>query len=160
VAQQSAFSIHSGSGGTGKPWVIKAILTVLSINNAQKEMVIMATSGTATAGIGGNTIHSAIGLKFTDSDGQLQENMPEVTDETRKQRWRRRKVLIVDGVSMLGLDILYEIDQKLKLVREFQDQDFGGIPIVIFTGDFLQFGPVRQKGLLSDVEQITEGDSC
>ena len=152
------FQYLGGSGGTGKSWGIKAIQTVFSIKRAQKEMVITATSGTAAAGIGGNTVHSAIGLTFRDRDGRGQDNMPQVSDERRKQRWRRRKLLIIDEVSMLGLDTLYEIDQKLKHLRGFQDRDFGGLPIVIFSGDFLQFGPIQQKGLLSDIEQITEED--
>jgi PIF1-like helicase len=156
IKAQQHLQYIGGSGGTGKSWVIKAIQTVLSIKRAGKEMVITATSGTAAAGIGGNTIHSAIGLTFQDADSQVQCNMPRVGDERRNQRWRRRKVLIVDEVSMLGLDTLYEIDQRLRLLRGFHDRDFGGMPIVIFTGDFLQFGPVQQKGLLSDLEQITE----
>jgi PIF1-like helicase len=152
------FQYVGGSGGTGKSWAIKAIQTVLSVKRVQKEMVITATSGTAAAGIEGNTIHSAIGLTFKDRDGQQQDNMPMVSDERRKQRWRRRKLLIVDEVSMLGLDTLYEIDQKLRFLRGFQDLDFGGLPIVIFTGDFLQFGPIQQKGLLTDIERVTEED--
>jgi hypothetical protein len=32
------------------------------------------------------------------------------------------------------------------------------LPIIIFTGDFLQFGPIQQKGLLTDIERITEED--
>jgi len=117
------FQYVGGSGGTGKSWAIKAIQTVFSVKSVLKEMVITATSGTAAAGIGGNTIHSAIGLTFKDRDGQQQDNMPRVTDERRKQRWRRRKLLIVDEVSMLhvGLDTLYEIDQKLRFLRGFQD---------------------------------------
>ena len=43
------FQYLGGSGGTGKSWVIKAMQTVFSIKRAQKEMVIMATSGTAAA---------------------------------------------------------------------------------------------------------------
>jgi hypothetical protein len=50
----------------------------------------------------------------------------------------------------------YQIDQKLRYLRGFQDRDFGGMPVVIFTGGFLQFGPIQQKGLLSDMEQICE----
>ena len=69
-------------------------------------MVITATSGTAAARIGGNTIHSTTGHMFKDRDGQVQEDMPQISDEKRKQRWRRRKVLIVDEVSMIGLDTL------------------------------------------------------
>ena len=150
------FQYVGGSGGTGKSWLIKAIQTVIDIKGMKKEMVITATSGTAAAGIGGNTIHSAIGLTFKDRDGQVQDSMPQVSDERRKQRWRRRKVLIVDEVSMLGLDTFYQIDQKLRYLRGFQDRDFGGMPVVIFSGDFLQFGPIQQKGLLSDMEQICE----
>src|SRR5467141_3889428 len=60
---------------------------------------------------GGNTIHSTIRLTFKDRDGQVQEDMPQISDERRKQRWRRRKVLIVDEVTMLSLDTLY---QKLR----------------------------------------------
>jgi len=59
---------------------------------------------------------------------------------------------------MLGLDTLYEIDQRLRILRGFQDRDFGGLPIVIFSGGFLQFGPIQQKGLLGDIERITEED--
>ena len=58
--------------------------------------------------------------------------MPIASLETSKQRWRRRKVLIVDEFSMLGLRTLFEVDQKLKLHRGF-DRDFDGT-IVIFTG--------------------------
>jgi PIF1-like helicase len=152
----SIYSMYyvGGSAGTGKSWLIDAMQTVFSTKNAQKEMV--TTSEMAAAGTGGNTIHSAIGLTFKESGGQVQDNMPRVSDERRKQRWRRRKPLIIDDVSMLGLDTLYEIGQKLRLLRGFQDRDFGGLPIVIYSGGFLQFGPIRQKGLLSDIEQITE----
>ena len=50
----------------------------------------------------------------------------------------------------------YQVDQKLRNLRGFCDRDFGGMPVVILTGDFLQFGPIQQKGLLSDMEQIAE----
>jgi hypothetical protein len=63
------FQYVGGSGGTGKSWLIKAIQTVIDIKGVKKEMVITATSGTVAAGIGGNTIHSAIGLTFKDRDG-------------------------------------------------------------------------------------------
>jgi hypothetical protein len=140
-----------GSGGTGKSWFIQAIERVFTIKSVREEMVITAMSGTAAAGIDGNTLHSALGLTFKDRADQGQENMPTVSTERSKQRWRRRKVLIVDEVSMLGLNTLFEVDRKLKHLRGFEDRDFGGIPIVIFTGDFLQFGPVQQKSLLSEV---------
>ena len=71
--------------------------------------------------------------------------MPTFSMERSKQRWRWRKVLIIDEVSMLGLHTLFEVDRKLKHLRRFDDRDFGGMPIVIFTGDFLQFGRVMKQ---------------
>ena len=54
---------------------------------------------------------------------------------------------------MLGLDMFYQVGQKSRHLRGFCDRDFGGMPVVVFT---LQFGPIQQKGLLSDMEQIAE----
>ena len=85
-----------GGGGTGKSWLIAAIKDVFAAKGASNQIVITATSGTAAAGIGGNTIHSAVGLAFKDQDGAAMENIPPATIERSKQRWRRRKVLVVD----------------------------------------------------------------
>jgi hypothetical protein len=145
-----------GSGGTGKTWLIETLKDVCAAKGASKRIIITATSGTAAAGIGGNTIHSALGLAFKDQDGAEMESLPSANLERRRQRWRRRDVLVVDEVSMLGLKTLYEVDHKLRALRGFPDRPFGGIPVVVFTGDFLQFGPVLQKGLLS---QLDYGDS-
>jgi hypothetical protein len=156
LQSQQHLQYVGGSGGTGKSWFIGAIERVMTVKGVRKEMVITATSGTAAAGVNGNTIHSAIGLGFRDRNNQDQENMPTVSLERSKERWRRRKILIVDEVSMLGLHTLFEVDRKLRLLRGFEDRDFGGIPIVIFTGDFLQFGPVQQKSLLSEIDDAVE----
>ncbi|KAH8659685.1 PIF1-like helicase-domain-containing protein [Ilyonectria robusta] len=141
-----------GSGGTGKSWLIETLKEVFAAKGSSKRIVITATSGTAAAGIGGNTIHSALGLAFKDQDGAAMESLPSANLERSRQRWRRRDVLVVDEVSMLGLKTLYEVDHKLRALRGFPHRPFGGIPVVVFTGDFLQFGPVLQKGLLSRVD--------
>jgi hypothetical protein len=141
-----------GSGGTGKSWLIDTLKEVFAAKGASKRIVITATSGTAAAGIGGNTIHSALGLAFKAQDGGDMESLPPANLERHRQRWRRRDALVVDEVSMLGLKTLYELDHKLRALRGFPDRPFGGMPVVVFTGDFLQFGPVLQKGLLSNFD--------
>lgn len=78
-----------GGGGTGKSWLIAAIKDVFAAKGASDHIVITTMSGTAAAGIGGNTIYSAIGLAFKDQDGAAMENIPLVTMERSKQRWRR-----------------------------------------------------------------------
>ncbi|GKT61135.1 putative conserved hypothetical protein [Colletotrichum tofieldiae] len=142
-----------GGGGTGKSWLIDTLKEVFAAKRASGRLVITATSGTAAAGIGGTTIHSAVGLSFRDADGTTVEPMLCTNLEKAKQRWRRRDVLVIDEASMLGLLTLYEVDQKLRMLRGFPEKPFGGIPVVVFTGDFLQFPPVLQRSLLSDVER-------
>jgi hypothetical protein len=55
--------------------------------------------------------------------------------------------LIIDEVSMLGARTLHAVDEQLRRMRESQ-QDFGGIPLVLFTGDFHQFRPVQERTIL------------
>ncbi|KAL0932537.1 DNA repair and recombination protein [Colletotrichum truncatum] len=144
-----------GGGGTGKSWLIDTVKEVFAAKGASSRLVITATSGTAAAGIGGNTIHSAVGLAFRDADGATVEPMLSNNLEKAKERWRRRDALIIDEASMLGLQTLYDIDQKLRMLRGFPEKPFGGISVVVFTGDFLQFPPVLQKSLLSTTERIS-----
>ncbi|KDN61753.1 putative conserved hypothetical protein [Colletotrichum sublineola] len=143
-----------GGGGTGKSWLIDTVKEVFAAKAASGRLVITATSGTAAAGIGGTTIHSAVGLAFRDADGATVEPMLSVHLDKAKERWRRRDALIIDEASMLGLQTLYDIDQKLRMLRGFPEKSFGGMPVVVFTGDFLQFPPVLQKSLLSTTERI------
>ncbi|RYC79258.1 hypothetical protein BFJ63_vAg17865, partial [Fusarium oxysporum f. sp. narcissi] len=48
---------------------------------------------------------------------------------------------------MLGARTLYAVNEQLCRLRGSQ-QDFGGIPIVLFCGDFHQFRPVQERSIL------------
>jgi hypothetical protein len=52
------------------------------------------------------------------------------------------------------LNVGLEIDQKLRILRGFQDRDFGGLPIIIMGGDFLQIwtNPANRIAYCSDIE--------
>ena len=56
-------------------------------------------------------------------------------------------MLIVDEISQVGSLTLVSVDSRLILYRDDAHRPFGGIPIVIFFGDFFQFDPVRQTSL-------------
>ncbi|KAF6806949.1 hypothetical protein CPLU01_15849, partial [Colletotrichum plurivorum] len=68
-ASQQHLQYIGGGGGTGKSWLIDSLREVFAAKGASSRLVITATSGTAAAGIGGTTIHSAVGLTFKDQDG-------------------------------------------------------------------------------------------
>ncbi|KAK2005446.1 hypothetical protein LZ32DRAFT_673453, partial [Colletotrichum eremochloae] len=151
--EQQHLQYIGGGGGTGKSWLIDSIKQVFASKAASSQLVITAMSGTAAAGIGGTTIHSAVGLAFRDAEGTTVDPIAAGNTEKAKERWRRRSALVVDEASMLGLLTLYEVDQKLRMLQGFPEKPFGGLPVVIFAGDFLQFTPVLQKSLLADIER-------
>ncbi|KAM4056410.1 PIF1-like helicase [Hirsutella rhossiliensis] len=56
-------------------------------------------------------------------------------------------VLVIDEVSMLGARTLHAVNERLCQLRGSK-RDFGGIPIVLFCGDFHQFRPVQERSIL------------
>lgn len=64
-----------------------------------------------------------------------------------KMNWQEKYLLIVDEVSMLGARTLHAVNEQLCRLRESR-QNFGGIPIVLFCGDFHQFRPVQERSIL------------
>ena len=63
-------------------------------------------------------------------------------DGQRRMDWQEEWLIVIDEVSMLGARTLFAVNEQLRKLRG-SDQDFGGIPIVLFCGDFYQFRPVR-----------------
>ncbi|EEU38418.1 uncharacterized protein NECHADRAFT_19452, partial [Fusarium vanettenii 77-13-4] len=61
--------------------------------------------------------------------------------------WQEKDLLVIDEVSMLGARTLHAANEQLCRLRGSQ-QDFGGIPIVLFCGDFHQFRPVQERSIL------------
>lgn len=65
-------------------------------------------------------------------------------------------MLIVDEVSMMGARTLHAANTRLCQLRD-DDHDFGGIPIVLFSGDFRQFPPVRDNCIARAPEECKYG---
>jgi hypothetical protein len=123
-----------GVGGVGKTHLIKAFLFGLSIIERQEDVVLTASTGAAAANIGGSTYHSALALYG---------NQP-VRPATRL-RLAHKKIFIIDEVSMVGLEALVQLDDRCNAIWDPDRESstvFGGLPIVIFLGDFNQFTPV------------------
>ncbi|KNB06483.1 hypothetical protein FOXG_07178 [Fusarium oxysporum f. sp. lycopersici 4287] len=80
-------------------------------------------------------------------------------DGQTKMDWQEKQVLVIDEVSMLGARTLHAVNEQLCRLRE-SARDFGGIPIVIFCGDFYQFRPVQERSILLPSASTTwEGDN-
>ncbi|KAM4064159.1 PIF1-like helicase [Hirsutella rhossiliensis] len=147
-----------GEGGTGKSRIIGALVELFSGKSLSNRLLITATSGTAAAQINGITIHSACG--FTKDRGAGGANTAKDLDGVRlakraerfihgqsRMDWQEKDVLVIDEVSMLGARTLHAINERLCRLRGSQ-KDFGGIPIVLFCGDFQQFRPVQERSIV------------
>jgi len=136
----------TGPAGTGKSFTIKYIIELLKANN--KNVGLTATTGTAAFIIGGQTIHSYMGM------GIGEESIADIFIKIKKKAGIYRTlveldVLIIDEVSMLDAALLEKISGILCYVKSHSLKDigllnkpFGGIQ-VIFIGDFCQLAPVK-----------------
>jgi hypothetical protein len=147
-----------GEGGTGKSRVIEAVVQLFARRRIAHRLLVTATSGTAAAGINGITIHSACKLS---KDVGSNRSLDRVTfgssnlriDSESRVVWEERQMLIIDEVSMLGARTLHAVNEQLCMLRGSKE-DFGGIPVVLFCGDFHQFRPVQERSILLSSSQI------
>ncbi|PNH49352.1 hypothetical protein VD0003_g7784 [Verticillium dahliae] len=145
-----------GEGGTGKSRVIEAIAALFASKGISHRLLLTAKSGTAAASINGITIHSACGFskdatvrsRRAEPDGFVASSSAGLrVDGKTTAEWQEKWLLIIDEVSMLGARTLYAVNERLCQLRE-SARDFGGIPIVLFCGDFHQFRPVQERSIL------------
>lgn len=99
--------------------------------------ITCGSTGKASVAIDGSTIHTA--LKIT--QGRL---LPLSIEQAHLCRslFKFVKVLFIDECSMIGAELLYSIDSRLKQITDNFDITFGGLDIV-FIGDLRQLPPVR-----------------
>jgi ATP-dependent DNA helicase PIF1 len=136
----------TGPAGTGKSYTIKYIIELLKAN--KKTVGLTATTGTAAFIIGGQTIHSFMGLGI--GDETIAELFIKVKNRSNIYRTLiELDVLIIDEVSMLDSLLFEKISQLLCYIKshslkdmELLNKPFGGIQ-VIFIGDFCQLAPVN-----------------
>ena len=129
----------SGTGGTGKSYIIGAIIAFFQRIGCSSHLRVTAPTGCAAVLIRGSTIHSLTGLPKRKG----QTNQSELED-----LWRGVTYLIIDEVSMISAKLLSEISHRLSLAKSGDvsaaDKPFGNVN-VIFTGDLGQLKPVAEQ---------------
>jgi len=124
----------TGRAGTGKSTLLRLIRDKL-----QEEAVVVAPTGLAAVNVGGQTIHSFFGFP------------PRLIapDDIRRSRngrvMRKMRFLIIDEVSMVRSDLMWAIDQSLRVNRGRSKEPFGGVRLLLF-GDLHQLPPVVRGG--------------
>ena len=128
----------TGRAGTGKSTLLHCLRDMIV-----DEAVVLAPTGLAAVNVGGQTIHSFFGFP------------PRLIrpDDIRRSRngrlMRRLKLIIIDEVSMVRSDMMWAIDQSLRLNRGRPREAFGGVRLLLF-GDLHQLPPVVQGGEVAE----------
>ena len=136
----------TGPAGTGKSYTIKHIIELLQGNG--KKIGLTATTGTAAFIIGGQTIHSFMGLGI--DDRSIADIFIKIKNLSNIYKTLGElDVLIIDEVSMLDTILFEKISEILCYVKshflkdtELLNKPFGGIQIILI-GDFCQLAPVN-----------------
>ena len=86
------------------------------------------------------TLHSAFGFSFENKHYTLSDK----TRDARRNILKNLKMVIIDEVSMVKADMLYQLDLRLQEIMQKVGVAFGGVSVFCF-GDILQLKPVCGK---------------
>ncbi|CAG8983468.1 hypothetical protein HYALB_00000637 [Hymenoscyphus albidus] len=143
VVNQSKSVFFTGSAGTGKSVLMRAIIAELRKKYIREpdRVAVTASTGLAACNIGGVTLHSFSGI------GLGKEDVPALVKKIKrnakaKNRWLKTKILIIDEISMVDGDLFDKLEAIARSIRN-NGRPFGGIQLVI-TGDFFQLPPVPE----------------
>lgn len=138
----------SGSGGTGKSFLIKNLVQHLVRQN--KSFQVTGLTGCCCVLLSNNiqingknlsvkTISSFSGIRLCKGDNdKIIENV--IKNKFSIKSWKTLKVLIIDEVSMMSSKVFTILEKIARIIRR-NDKPFGGIQIILL-GDFLQLPPV------------------
>ena len=140
----------TGGAGAGKTFLLHTInqalsryynlqpLQIPSINSVIKA----ASTGKAAFLIRGETIHGALGIRPKNCY-EFYERLTADKLNTMQVKFRGTKVLMLDEISMVGLNFFRFINTRLQDIMA-NDEPFGGLHILCF-GDLFQLPPVNDK---------------
>ena len=135
----------TGRAGTGKSTLLRALNDM-----TLAERVVVAPTGLAAVNVGGQTIHSFFGFP-------PRLIRPEDIRRSRNGRvMRRLELLVIDEVSMVRSDLMWAIDQSLRINRGRPRDPFGGIRLLMF-GDLHQLPPVVQEAEVAEHLESAHG---
>ena len=143
--------VHGGAG-SGKSTVINImkqwILRILQISGDNPDcpyLLVTAPTGTAAANIRGQTLHSTFGFSFGNEHYSLSDK---IRDEKRSNL-KNLRFVIIDEISMVKADLLYQLDMRLREITQKNEKIFGGVAIYTF-GDMLQLRPCQARYIFEE----------
>ena len=115
----------TGEAGTGKSEVVKIFIE--EARKKDKQLLIMAPTGTAADNLHGETIHRALDAKIG-----IQKNNRTLTE--RKDVLRVADVVIIDEISMCRFDLFEYVARRILYENEMRAQDRRNLEMSKLTG--------------------------
>ena len=147
-----------GPGGSGKTEVVSIVRQLCAAFCGEDSYVAMAASNSAARVIGGDTVHSCLHLRKNECGFSL-NFLSQNVSEGLKSRWAPVECLVIEEVSLVSPAMFGGISYRVGLARQHlgcdpnlyatREHSFGGIPIVIMLGDFMQLAPFENKVRMS-----------
>lgn len=152
----------TGEGGTGTSFLIKLIMEYANIIHGKQKglygsAVALAPTGAAAKVIYGHTWQAVYGKGISKSKQKNGKRMSPRTAKAVGAKLCGIKLAVLDEISMINLETLYEISERQKesMLAYTEDKNerannkskaFGGIHM-LFTGDFYQLRPVTGQAI-------------
>jgi len=100
----------------------------------------MAPTGIASDKSGGNTYHATLSMPVI--------NRKEKTSLPPRinRLWTGKTIMVIDEISMVNLHHIYLINRNCNMAKSLpanSSEFLGGLPVVIWLGDFFLFPPVQ-----------------
>jgi DNA replication protein DnaC len=148
----------SGEGGTGKSYLLEVIVEYERLTYGKQvgiygPALIITPTGAAASVVGGFTWQSIYGKGISTKKKSKNESlMSPITAKAVGTKLNGLKFIVIDEISMISLQTLYEISERQKEamisitqsdeeIRYIRSKPFGGLH-VLFTGDLYQLKPI------------------
>ena len=146
----------NGSAGTGKSFLLKAISKYIDEKAPGGFIKIAAPTGSAAFQVNGSTLHSLFHLPVPKFQGKEIPDLPDTSLKGMQAAFKNTAILVIDEKSMIGFDMLYMINKRLKELKPDKvNTEFGGVSIILM-GDFAQLPPVTDKPLYGSLTTVKD----
>ena len=82
-------------------------------------------------------MHSAFGFNF----GNEHFSLSDKARDNKRKVLQNLKIVIIDEISMVRSDQLFQLDKRLREVTQKPGKMFGGVSLFVF-GDIMQLRPI------------------
>ena len=153
--------VHGGAG-SGKSSLIHTLAPMM-VRILQKPkddpecpyVVLTAHFGSAAANINGSTLHHTFGFKF----GTKFVSLSDKQRDEKRYRFRNLKCVIIDEISLVSSDLLYNLDLKLREIMMVPNKVMGGVAVFAF-GDLFQLQPVQGRYVFEKPHEKDHALAC